>query len=266
MSPPLANTVAAVTGASSGIGRATSLELARLGAQLVLIGRDEEQLATCAREIERSGGSAQWRSCNLSASEEVDELAEWLAAFRPSVDLLVNSAGAFSRAKSVRWIDQDAWNDVVTLNLTAPFLLTKACLPAMLETGRGTIITISSVAARTPSALGGVAYGAAKSGVANLMRGVSAELRDQGIRACTIFPGEVDSPMHLHRPKPPDSEARATMMQPEDVARVVALVASLPARTLVEEVVMTPTRRRDVREDMRIALEEGAPLDDRSTG
>ncbi len=262
MSSPLANTVAAITGASSGIGRATSLALARLGAELVLMGRDEERLASCTRAIERSGGRAQWRSCDLSAAEEVNELAEWLAALRPAVDLLVNNAGAFSRAKSVRWIDQDAWNDVVTLNLTAPFLLTQACLPSMLERGRGTIITISSVAARTPSALGGVAYGAAKSGVANLMRGVSAELRDRGIRACTIFPGEVDSPMHLLRPKPPDAEARATMMQPEDVAQVVALLASLPARTLVEEVVMVPTRRRDVSEDIRVALAEGAPHSD----
>ena len=259
MTLPLADTVAAVTGASSGIGYATSLALARLGARLILIGRDERRLASCAREIERSGSSAEWRCCDLMATDAIVELAQWLAAQRPGVGLLVNSAGAFSRAKSIRWIDPDAWNDTVTLNLTAPFLLTQACLPAMLEMGRGTIITISSLAARTPSALGGVAYGAAKAGAANLMRGVSTELRDQGIRACTIFPGEVDSPMHNHRPKPPDAAARATMMQPEDVAAVVALVASLPARTLVEEVVMAPTVRRDVGEDLRIAIAEGAP-------
>ena len=259
MTLPLAHTVAAVTGASSGIGRATSLALARLGAKLILIGRDERRLAACAHEVERAGGGSEWRCCDLSATDEVAELARWLGALRPNVGLLVNNAGAFSRAKSIRWIDRDAWHDTVALNLTAPYMLTQACLPAMLEMGGGTIITISSVAARTPSALGGAAYGAAKAGVANLMRGVSTELRDRGIRACTIFPGEVDSPMHLQRPKPPDAAARSTMMHPEDVAAVVALVASLPARTLVEEVVMAPTVRRDVREDLRIALAEGDP-------
>lgn len=259
MTLPLADTVAAVTGASSGVGRATSLALARLGARLILIGRDPQRLASCAHEIERLGGAAEWRTRDLSALDDVAELAAWLGARRPNVDLLVNNAGAFSRAKSVRWIGHEAWAEVIALNLSAPFLLTQACLPAMLESGRGTIITVSSVAARTASTLGGAAYGAAKAGIANLMRGVSAELRDQGIRACTIFPGEIDSPMHLLRPKPPDAEARATMMQPEDVASVIAMVASLPARTLVEEVVMAPTVRRDVREDLRIALAEGAP-------
>lgn len=262
MTLPLAETVAVVTGASSGVGYATSLALARLGAKLVLIGRDEQRLASCAHEVQVAGGSAEWRACDLSDPDAVAELAQWLATLRPGVGLLVNNAGAFSRAKSVRWIDHATWNDVVTLNLTAPFLLTQACLPAMLEMGRGTIITISSIAARTPSALGGAAYGAAKAGVANLMKGVNNELRDQGIRACTIFPGEVDSPMHLHRPKPPDADARSTMMQPEDVAAVVAMVVSLPARTLVEEIVMAPTVRRDVREDLRIALAEGAPASD----
>ena len=262
MSGPLTHTVAVVTGASSGIGHATSLALARLGASLVLVGRDEARLAACRREIEQAGGNARWRRCDLASHDEVEQLASWLRHLVPSVDLLVNNAGAFSRAKSVRWIDRATWDDVVALNLTAPFLPTQACVPAMLEKGAGTVITIASVAARTPSALGGAAYGAAKAGVANLMRGVSTELRDQGIRASTIYPGEVDSPMHLRRPRPPGPEARATMLQPEDVAAAVACIACMPARTLVEEVVITPTVRRDVREDMKIALAEGPPAPD----
>src|SRR3990170_8556312 len=103
---------------------------------------------------------------------------------------------------------------------------------------------------RRPGLIGGAPYGAAKAGVLNLMGHVHAVLRDKGIRATTIMPAEVDTPILDKRPLPPDARARATMMQPEDVARAVLLCVTLPPRTVVEEMVMSPTIQRDMTADI----------------
>ena len=112
--------------------------------------------------------------------------------------------------------------------MTAPLVLTQAALPGMLERGSGTVITISSYAAVTAGPMAGVAYGAAKAAVASVMKSVNNELRSHGLRACTIFPGEVDTPILERRKLVPDAAARATMMQSEDLAEIVRLCACIP--------------------------------------
>ena len=85
------------------------------------------------------------------------------------------------------------------------------------------------------------------------MRSINAELRNEGVRACTIVPAEVDTPILDNRPLPPDADQRATMMQPEDVAQAITLCATMPARTIVEQITLWPTHQRDVSADIAAA-------------
>ena len=129
----------------------------------------------------------------------------------------------------------------------------------MIERGGGTIITVSSLAALKPGLIGGAPYGAAKAAARNLMGHVHNVLRNKGIRATTILPAEVDTPILDRRPLVPDARARATMMQAEDVARAIVLCATLPPRTVIEEIVMSPTILRDQSPDIEVARDVGGP-------
>src|SRR5258706_89979 len=125
--------------------------------------------------------------------------------------------------------------------------------------GGGTIVTVSSYAALRPGLIGGSVYGAAKAAQRNMMGHVHTVLRDKGIRATTIMPAEVDTPILDNRPLPPDAAARATMMMPEDVAEAILLCVTLPARTVIEEIVISPTRSRDQSQEIAVARDMGAP-------
>jgi NADP-dependent 3-hydroxy acid dehydrogenase YdfG len=138
-------------------------------------------------------------------------------------------------------------------------VLTQAVLPGMLERGAGTIVTVASAAALRPGLIGGAPYGAAKAAVRNLMGHVHNTLRARGIRATTIIPAEVDTPILDRRPAPPDAKARATMMQAEDVARAILLCVTLPPRAVIEEIIMSPTIPRDMSREIEVAMREGAP-------
>jgi NADP-dependent 3-hydroxy acid dehydrogenase YdfG len=138
-------------------------------------------------------------------------------------------------------------------------VLTQAVLPGMLERGGGTIVTVGSLAALKPGLIGGAVYGAAKAAVRNLMGHVHNTLRNRGIRATIVMPAEVDTPILDKRPLNPDATARATMMQAEDVARAILLAVTLPPRTVIEEIVMSPTILRDQSQDIAVASMAGAP-------
>ncbi len=255
----LDGTVAIVTGAGSGIGRAAAGMLAEDGAQVVVAGRRLDPLVEATAEIEARGGSAVARQADVEDEAQARDLARWTLKRFGRVDILVNNAGHSSRVKSVRWMDIDTWDSVLRVNVTGPYLLIQEVLPGMLERGEGTIITVTSMAAVNPSGLAGAAYGAAKAGALNLMKNINLELRNRGIRACAIVPAEVDTPILNKRPVVPTAEQRATMMKPEDVASAILLCAVMPQRTLVEEIYMGPTVKRDVREELLAAAREGAP-------
>ena len=123
----------------------------------------------------------------------------------------------------------------------------------MIKNKNGTIITISSMAALKPGLLGGAPYGAAKAGVTNLMGAINSEFSNDGIRATSIMPGEVDTPILNNRAKIPSKNERDTMMQPEDLAEIVFLTSNLNNRTNIETVVVNATYKRDVSEDLNAA-------------
>ena len=253
--------VAIMTGGGTGIGRAAALMLAAEGAQVVVAGRRKAPLDEVAGEIMQAGGRAVARPCDVEKPAEARGLAEWTVAQYGRADILVNNAGHSSKARNIRWVGQEEWDSVLAVNLTGVYALTQAVLPGMIERGGGTIITISSLAALRPGLIGGAPYAAAKAAVLNLMGHVHNVLRDKGIRATTIIPAEVDTPILDNRPLRPDARARSTMMHAEDVARAILFCATLPPRTVIETLVMSPTILRDQSEDIRIARDEGAPPD-----
>jgi NADP-dependent 3-hydroxy acid dehydrogenase YdfG len=250
--------VAIMTGGGTGIGRSAALMLAAEGALVVVSGRRKAPIEAVAGEIVSAGGRAAARVCDVARPAEARALAEWTVAQHGRVDVLVNNAGHSSKARNVRWVPQDEWDSVINVNLTGVYALIQAVLPNMIARGGGTIITVSSLAALKPGLIGGAPYGAAKAGVRNLMGHVHTVLREKGIRATTIMPAEVDTPILDNRPLVPDERARATMMQAEDVARAIMLCVTLPARTVIEEIVMSPTILRDQSADLRTARDLGA--------
>jgi NADP-dependent 3-hydroxy acid dehydrogenase YdfG len=251
--------VALVTGGGTGIGRETAAMLAAEGARVVVAGRRRAPLDEVVTEIIKAGGAAAARVADLEKPAEARALGEWTANEFGRVDVLVNNAGHSSHARSIRWINDDEWASVLAVNLNGVYALTQAVLPGMIERGDGIVISVSSLAAMRPGLVSGPAYGAAKAAVRNLMTHIHNELRNQGIRATTIVPAEVDTPILDKRPAPLDAGARATMMQAEDVARAILLCATMPARTVIEEIVMSPTKEREREAELAVARMAGAP-------
>jgi NADP-dependent 3-hydroxy acid dehydrogenase YdfG len=251
--------VAIVTGGGTGIGESAARMLAAEGAQVVICGRRQGPVDDVARSIEKDGGLCAARAVDLEDADAAAAFVQWTLERFGRVDVLVNNAGHSSHARSVRWTSRAEWDSVLAVNLTAVYVLTQAVLPGMLERGGGTIVTVGSLAALKPGLIGGAAYGAAKAAVRNLMGHVHNTLRNQGIRATIIMPAEVDTPILDKRPLNPDADARATMMQAEDVARVILLAVTLPPRTVIEEIVLSPTILRDQSRDLAVAARAGAP-------
>lgn len=249
----LENQVAIVTGAGTGIGRSAALMLAAEGAKVVVVGRRQEPLDAVVAEITASGAEAAAYSCDLMQGELVAGVRDFTMETFGRIDILVNNAGFSSKVRSVKYVQPDEWEAVFRINIEAVYRLTQACLPHMLERGSGTVIVTSSMSALKPGVLGGSPYSAAKAASQNFAHGLNSELRAEGIRATAIIPAEVDTPILNGRPAPPDDEARRTMMQPEDVAACILVAATMPQRTVVEEIVVAPTFPRDMSAEMEVA-------------
>lgn len=255
----LGGKVAIVTGGGTGIGRSTAMMLAAEGARVVIAGRRREPLEAVAKEIAQAGGQALARAADLSTFDEALALGQSTIETFGRVDILVNNAGLAGPIRNLQWTPQAQVAEVVGINLIAVFALIQAVLPDMVKRGEGTIVTVSSMAALRPGLISGAPYGAAKAAGNNLMAYVNNVYRHQGIRATVIMPAEVDTPILDKRPHNPDAAARATMMQAEDVARAIMLAVTLPPRTVIEEIVMSPTIQRDQTQDLAVAAKAGAP-------
>ena len=247
-----------LTGAGSGIGRVTAKMLGELGANVFVVGRRENLLKESVKEIEDAGGKGAYLSADLEGGDSAANVAKEAIKAFGNIQYLVNNAGHSSKVRSMRYVEKDDWQSVFNVNVEGVYRLTQAILPNMIENGGGTVVTISSMAAINPGLMGGVPYSSAKAAVAAMMTAMRQELREHGIRSCTIYPAEVDTPILDNRPLPPDEQARSTMMQPEDIAETILLCMRMPHRTIIQDLIVSPTIQRDVSEDMKIAKTLGS--------
>ena len=132
------------------------------------------------------------------------------------------------------------YHDMMNANLNGAYYCVQAFLPGMRTRGSGTIVNVVSDAGKQASPKAGPAYVMSKFGLAGLTQSINAEERGRGIRACALFPGDIDTPLLNKRPVVPDPSARAKMMRPEDIAECVLLCIHLPSRVIIEEMIVRP--------------------------
>jgi NADP-dependent 3-hydroxy acid dehydrogenase YdfG len=249
--PQLTGQVCLVTGGGSGIGAAAAGALAREGASVAVVGRRREPLHELVAELTTEGLTAVAMSCDVTDAFAVEDLVSDFLSRWGRIDVLVNSAGINVPMRDLPSVSVHDWTAIVDSNLTGTFLVTRAVLPTMRQQGSGTVVNISSIAGHRALLLTGPAYNAAKAGVNAFTESINLADRRNGIRACSICPGEVATPFLAFRPTPPDAQARASMLQPDDVAAAVRFVATLPPRVNVELVTMYPTEQRDWSAELR---------------
>jgi NAD(P)-dependent dehydrogenase (short-subunit alcohol dehydrogenase family) len=229
-----------VTGAGSGIGRAVAQRFAAEGWQVALVGRTEETLNETASLV---GPDARSRcvsfTCDVSKPAEVEAMAAAVLARFGHVAVLVNAAGINVPRRSLRELSLDDWHRVVDTNLHGAYYCIRAFLPSMRAQGDGTIVNINSDVGKLARDLAGPAYVTSKFGMTGLTQQVNAEERANGVRATSIFPRDVNTPLLDKRPQPPPAEVRARMLQPDDLAACVWLAATLPSRAIVDEIVLS---------------------------
>ena len=235
--------VAVVTGAGSGVGRATALKFANEGWYVALLGRRKDALAETIAQVSASSRKRLAAlPCDLGQLESIDQTTKEILRLFERVDVLVNAAGNNIPQRSLRELSRADYTAVMDANINGAFHLVQAFLPVMRKQGGGTVVNIGSEAGRLASAKAGAAYVISKFGLTGFTQAINAEERPNGIRACCIFPGDINTPLLNKRPTPPPPEARTQMMQPEDVAACVWFAATLPSRVTVEEILVRPTR------------------------
>jgi NADP-dependent 3-hydroxy acid dehydrogenase YdfG len=236
----LKDKVAVVTGGGSGVGKATAALFLQEGAKVVIAGRDAAKLAGVAAEL-KAGDALLAVPTDVSKVEQCRALVETATRSFGRVDILVNNAGTNLKERTLRELTPEKWDMMIRTNLDGAFYCTSAVLPQMLARKDGVIVNVVSVAGKRANPLGGAAYVAAKFGMAGLGLVLAGEEKDSGVRVSNVYPGEIDTPILEHRPKPVSDEQRAVILKPEDVAEAILYVASLPPRVSVPELVIKPT-------------------------
>ena len=247
----LAGKRAVVTGGSKGIGRSIALALAEAGADVAISARGLPELEAVAAEIEGLGRRSLALTCDVTDKSQIQQLAETVLAEFGGVDILVNNAGI---AKSHKFIGHpdDLWNQILAINLTGVYLVTKAFVPGMVTQKWGRIINMASIAAKVGERYI-AAYAASKHGLLGLTRSLALEFVADNITVNAICPGYVDTPMTegnvaniSQRTGMPEEKARAILenfspqkrlIQPEEVAAVALLLAQENGRGITGQAI-----------------------------
>ena len=239
--------IALVTGASSGLGRATAIALARAGADVAIVARSEEELDSVRGEITKVGRRALVLPVDLASVDDTTGAVRQSVEELGRVDVLVNAAGTDTPG-TVEALDIEGWDRTLAVNLRAPFLLSKAAFPHMREGGGGTIINISSVAGKKGWA-NASAYCASKFGLTGFTEALADEGKEHGIRAIVLYPGAMATNWGAFSPEERQgselNEAPPTrVLQPERVADLIVWLAASPPEFVLTEGIVLPIEER----------------------
>lgn len=229
--------VAIVTGAGVGIGAAIACRLAGMGALAFLCGRRRTPLEVTAEAIVKAGGRAEISECDVTNLSSVEALAALVERKAGRADILVNNAGVGSFAGPLHQMSPDAWEQVMNTNLRGVYYCMRSFAPMMIRARSGHIVNISSLAGKN-ALPNGAAYAASKWGLNGLSCSVAEELRTHNIRVSVVCPGSVHTDLSPHEGKDPKK-----MLQPDDVAHVVAMLVTQEAQSFVSEVLIRPTQK-----------------------
>ena len=235
--PELLQKIAVVTGGGSGIGAAIAHKLSGLGATVIVCGRTRPRLDEAAAQIRAAGGQSEAIVCDLADWNSVSALADRVQHTFSRVDILVNNAGTGSFGGPLHTMPVEKWDPILNTNLRGVFYTTKAFAPMMIAAGGGHIINISSIAGKN-ALPNGAAYAASKWGLNGLSYSVAEELRGHNIRVSIICPGSTHTGFSPHTGKSADK-----MLQPGDVAHVVAMLVTQAPQSFASEVILRPTQK-----------------------
>lgn len=236
--------VAIVTGASSGIGHATAVQLASAGASVAINYRSNEAGAESARrKIVAEKGRAICVQADVTKSADVAALVRRTTEELGAPDILVNNAGSLIERLRILELTEERWDEVIDLNLKSAFLCSKAVAASMIERKTGVIINLSSIAGRNGGALGSIHYSTAKGGLITFTKGLAKELAPHGIRVNAVSPGVIDTPYHEQFSTGDMMKGYVNMIpmgrigKPEEVASVITFLASDRASYLAGETI-----------------------------
>lgn len=227
--------VAVVTGAGRGIGAAISRKLASLGAITILCGRSLRPLQETAEAILKAGGRAEVAECDVTQLASVESVADRVRSTLSRLDILVNNAGIGAFRGPLHTLAPADWDNVLNTNLRGVYFCIRTFVPLMMSSKGGHIINISSLAGKN-ALPNGAAYAASKWGLNGLSYSVAEELRGQNIRVSVVCPGSVETQLSPHEGKDPRK-----MLQPDDVAHVVAMLVTQAPQSFASEVLLRPT-------------------------
>jgi NADP-dependent 3-hydroxy acid dehydrogenase YdfG len=228
---------ALITGAGSGIGRATALAFAQAGIHLVLVGRTSAKLEDVAADAASYGVTAKPYPLDLAQISQVREKIAAIDVDFGPIDILVNNAG-IGYTGSLSDTSLEDWQQVINLNLTSVFQCIQGILPGMRQRRRGTIVNVASIAGHQVFPDWG-AYCVSKFGLIALSKTLAAEERSNGIRVVTISPGSVNTPIWDTDTVHADFD-RSLMLTPEIVAQTILHAVLMPANAVIEDLTLMP--------------------------
>jgi NADP-dependent 3-hydroxy acid dehydrogenase YdfG len=237
---------ALITGASSGIGEATAVAMAREGAAVALGARRKDRLEAIVSQIESDGGTAVAIEADVADDAQARSLVETAANELGGLDCLVNNAGAMLLGP-VQGADLDEWRRMVDVNLLGLLYCTHAALPVIRDGGGGDVVNVSSVAGRT-ARLGMAAYNMTKWGVVGFSEALRQEAKHIGVRVTCVEPGFVATELQGHNVDPmvveqveKSREAIGDVLEADDIARSIVFVVGQPKHVNVNELMVRPT-------------------------
>src|SRR4051812_10276760 len=237
MSKELTGQVTVVTGGGRGIGAAIAGRLASMGATTVICGRNQDQVTNTANEISAQGGRCQAMTCDVADLSSVEAFARKVLDSYGHIDILVNNAGVGGFGGPLHKLPPEDWDAIMNTNLRGVYYCIRAFAPALIERKWGHIVNISSIASKN-ALPNGAAYSASKWGLNGLSYSVAEELRGSNIRVSVVCPGSTETELSPHAGKD-----ATKMLQPQDIAHVVAMLVTQSPQSFASEIVLRPTQK-----------------------